>query len=156
MSIDDYQIVGLVFHDILSSYQVAIRDTLGNSDAAILNLVDHLCENVKMKGIEIDKHGFEDLIGILSMQVAKLGLGKISLSNIGNDNYLFRLDECVWAEISHKRKKQKDVTCPWALIAMALYQASTGNKVFVADSEYLPNGTITKIRPVSDIYNVLK
>ncbi len=62
MSEKDYQVLGLVFHGILSSYQRAIRDTLGNSDAAILNLVDYLCENMPLKGVDVSKLGFEELV----------------------------------------------------------------------------------------------
>ena len=148
---EDYQLFGLVFHGIISSYQKAIRETLGNSDAAILNLVDYLCENMPLKGVDVSKLGFEELVGVLSSQVDNMGLGKVVLEKKGQNSYLFRYEQCVWAELCHQGVKVYDVPCPWALIAMALFQASTGKKVFVADSEYLSDGTVTKIRPVSDI-----
>ena len=151
MSKENYQVLGLVFHGILSSYQRAIRDTLGNSDAAILHLVDYLCENMPLRDVDVSKLGFEELISVLAGQVEKMKLGKVVLEKLDHDSYLFRYEQCVWAELCHQGVKRYDVPCPWALIALALFQASTGHKVFIADSEYLPDGTVTKIRPVSDI-----
>jgi len=54
------------------------------------------------------------------------------------------------------QEKETDVTCPLALIALFLYQASTGNKVFVPDSRYTEKGSTTKIRPIKDITNLVK
>ncbi len=78
-------------------------------------------------------------------------LGKVVLEKMGQDNYLFRYEKCVWAGFCHPRMKVYDVTCPWALIAMALFQVSTGKGVFIADSEYLTDGSVTKVRPISDL-----
>ena len=156
MPLNDCQIFGLAFHDIITSYQIGVRETLGNSDAVLINLVECLCENVKLKNVDIDRLGFEDLAAILASQLSKLGIADTGLTKTGTQAYLFNVNECIWAEHTHGRKKEKDVTCPLALIALSLYQASTGNKVFVPDSHYTEKGSTTKIRPVTDIVNLVK
>jgi len=156
MSLDDFQIFGLVLHDIITSYQIGIRETLGNSDTVIINLVEYLCENVKLKNVDVDRLGFEEMVTLFAIQLSKLGIANISLTKTGPQAYLFHVKECIWAEYTHSRKQETDVTCPLALIALSLYQASTGNKVFVPDSHYSEKGSTTKIRPVTDIVNLVK
>ena len=156
MSLDDFQIFGLVLHDIITAYQIGVRETLGNSDTVLINLVECLCDNVKLKDVDIDRLGFEEMVAILASQLGKLGIADISLTETGPQAYLFNVREGIWAEYVHGRKQETDVTCPLALIALSLYQASTGNKVFVPDSHYSEKGSTTKIRPVTDIVNLVK
>jgi len=156
MSLDDFQIFGPVLHDIITSYQIGIRETLGNSDTVLINLVERLCENVKLKNVDVERLGFKDLAAILASQLSKLRIANVSITETGPQAYLFNVKECIWAEYVHGRKQETDVTCPLALIALSLYQASTGNKVFVPDSHYSEKGSTTKIRPVTDIVNLVK
>jgi len=156
MPLNDCQIFGLALHDIITSYQIGVRETLGNSDTVLINLVECLCENVKLKDIDVDMLGFEDLVAIIAGHLRKLGIADVSITETGPQAYLFHVDNCIWAEYTHGRKKETDVTCPLALIALSLYQASTGNKVFVPDSQYTEKGSTTKIRPIKDIVNLVK
>lgn len=153
MSYEDYRLFGLAFHDIIVSYQAAIRDIMGNSDAAVMNLVGYLSENVKLRSVDVDSLKYEELVTILARQIKNMNLGKIRLEKVSQTSYLFHVEDCVWAEFTHRRKNARDITCPWGLIALSLYQLSTGEKVFVPDSEYSPTGSTTKIRPITDILN---
>ena len=155
MTLNDFQIFGLVLHDIITSYQKGIRETLGNSDAVLINLVECLCENVKLKGIDIDRLSFKEMISILAGQLRKLGVADVSLTETRLGAYVFHVNDCFLAEYAHLKKRETDVTCPLALVALSLYQASTGDKVFVPDSHYSENGSTTEIRPVADIVDLL-
>jgi len=154
MPLNDCQIFGPVLHGIITSYQIGVREALGNSDTVLINLVECLCENVTLK--DFDRLGFKELAAVLAGQIRNLGIADVSLTETGPQAYLFHVRECIWAEYIHGRKKETDVTYPLALIALSLYQASTGNKVFVADSHYTEKGSTTKIRPVTDIANLVK
>ena len=59
--------------------------------------------------------------------------------------YILHVDGCVWAPHIHRELKPRDVTCPFALIAMAIFEEVLKGKVKVADSEYYENGTKTRI-----------
>jgi len=151
LSEENCRLLGLVFHSIITSYQKTIREALGYTDSAILNLADCLSENVPLGNVDVAKLGFEGLIDIMAERIENMKLGRVVLVKQDEGHYLFRFEHCVWAEANHKNMMKRDVTCPMALIAMALYQDATGKKVYVADSEYLRDGTVTSIRPASDI-----
>jgi len=76
---------------------------------------------------------------------SKYNLGRVYLEALEEGGYLFHVEGCPWAPMLHKRLKRRDVTCPRALVAMALYQASTGEPVYVADSMYNSSGSVTRI-----------
>jgi hypothetical protein len=49
------------------------------------------------------------------------------------------------------RNKPEDVTCPYALLAMAVFEKVTGRKVKVADSRYFKEGTETIIQALAPL-----
>ena len=88
----------------------------------------------------------------------KLGdthLGKVSLVKLDNESYLFKIDQCIWADTYHPQMNPHDVTCPFALIALAIYQITTGRDVCMADSEFSSHGSVTKVGPRSSIMDKL-
>jgi len=149
------EFVPLVFHSIIYAYQKTIRETLGSTDTAILKLIDTICENIRLLGIDFNA-GFENAVKTIIDKSAEYNLGEVTLEKIEGGGYLFRVKHCPWAPYLHKQLKPKDVTCPRALIAMAAFQASTGEIVYVADSEYSEDGTATRIEAVSTIERELK
>ena len=60
---------------------------------------------------------------------------------------MLSVEDCQFATVVHKKLKPIDVTCPYALSVMALFQKFVGEKVFVANSEYYDKETKTRIRP---------
>lgn len=62
--------------------------------------------------------------------------------------YILHVDGCVWASHIHEELKPRSVTCPYALIAMSIFEEVLKSKVEVADSEYYENGTKTRIQPL--------
>ena len=81
----------------------------------------------------------------------KLGIGV--LEKLVHENYLFHFEDCKWARYYHPMRKFSEVTCPWALIVMAMFQSCYKKSVYVADTQYLDNGLITKVMAVSEVYN---
>jgi hypothetical protein len=151
---DDCETLGLVLHGVISSYQAAIRDALGDSDAALINLAEYLVDYVRLEGVDADSLGFEGLIGVMAERVAGLGLARLSLEE-SEPGYVFRVEGCVWAGRLHGRKTDRDATCPWGLIALATYQASTGNRVHLSDSTYTATGSKTRVMPLKGVTDLL-
>ena len=151
MKREDCRLLGLVFHDIIYAYQRTVRETLGSCDKAILNLVECMCQNTSLSQLCESEAGFEELVSFMARKLREMGLGELTLEKIGGEDYLLRIDSCVWADTYHPQLKSHEVTCPWALIAMAVYQIKENRRVHVADSEFTPRGSITKIQPASKI-----
>jgi hypothetical protein len=73
-----------------------------------------------------------------------------SLYHIEGDKYVFRVEGCIWSGKVHNRKVNlKDVTCPYALVTMALYKKFKGQAANETESEYFSNGTETAIEPAT-------
>jgi hypothetical protein len=153
LSEKDYRLLALVFHEIIYSFQVTVLETLGNSDMAILHLADQLCQTALIKDVDFSMHGFEELVGILAEQVEKLGIGRVVLEKLGEENFVFRFEDCIWADYVHKRLGVRDVTCPFGLIALSMFQSSTGKNVYMADSMYSETGSATSVHAVEEITN---
>ena len=108
-----------------------------------------------MVDADASKLGFEGLVKVMALQIGKMKLGRLVLEKTSHENYLLRIEDCKWAKCYHPKRKLSDVTCPWALIVMAMFQSCFKKPVYVADTDYLANGSITKIRAVSDIANII-
>jgi len=63
--------------------------------------------------------------------------------------YVLHVGERVWASHIHEELEPRDVTCPFALITMSIFQEALKDKVKVADSEYYKDGTKTRIELLS-------
>jgi hypothetical protein len=63
----------------------------------------------------------------------------------GSDSYTFHVEGCRFADHTHSLLKPKDVVCPFALIAMSIYQSESGKKVQLTKTEYSRDGAKTLI-----------
>jgi len=72
-------------------------------------------------------------------------VGEFRFEKLGSERYVLRVDGCVWASHIHAELKPEDVTCPFALLAMSIFEKVLNGKVRVADSEYFKTGTRTRI-----------
>lgn len=110
----------------------------------ILDIVKRIHEKTGInliKGHNIDEV-FENLFKI--MPTTRL-VKEYRFEKLAPNKYVLHVDHCVWAPHIHKELKPKDVTCPYELTAMAMFEKVLGGKVKVADSEYHQDGTTTKI-----------
>ena len=70
---------------------------------------------------------------------------KFRFEKIAPKKYILHVDGCLRAPHIHEELKPKDVTCPFALLAMSIFEQVLNGKVRVSDSEYLKDGTKTRI-----------
>jgi hypothetical protein len=114
--------------------------------------IDHLLKMDEEGGLKLDKSKtFEEAVSaftgflVRSKMVKNCGLEKVS-----EDKYAFRVEGCIWSSKVHTRQVSlKDVTCPYALVAMALYKKYKGFVSNENESEYFSNGTETILEPAS-------
>lgn len=142
--------IATLFHGLLFAYQKATKEMLGSGWEAfvhptleILARIDERSGSrlVRAKSLEEAMGSFSDML--LRLKAVK----KICFEKIGKDKYLLKIDGCAWAKHVHEELKPKDVTCPLALVVMAIYKRYTGNKVEETESKYFAEGTETVIRP---------
>lgn len=97
----------------------------------------------------IDGESIEDVLNKFQDQLTKTGLvKKVTFEKLGPEKFLFSVDGCAFSNPCHKLLNPKDVTCTYALLAMALFQSKTGKKVKPAMSEFSPEGAKTIIEPL--------
>jgi len=140
-----------LFHSVLFAYQKAIKQILGSEAASafihpVLETVRKINEK---KGVTlIEGKDLDEVLENLSRNFINTGLVKeATFQKIGSERYLFRIDRCLWAKSVHKELELVDVTCPYALVAMAIFQEVTGKKVKVRESNYFVEGCETIIEP---------
>ena len=61
------------------------------------------------------------------------------------ENYILGIDRCIFAEHIHNKLKPTDVTCPWAIMMMAIAEKTSHRKVMINPSHYTKHGTKTLI-----------
>jgi hypothetical protein len=145
--------VGTIYHSLLFSYQRALKFHMGSRANIYVNpAIDHLLKMDEEGGLKLDKSKtFEEAVSaftgflVRSKMVKNCGLEKVS-----EDKYAFRVEGCIWSSKVHTRQVSlKDVTCPYALVAMALYKKYKGFVSNENESEYFSNGTETVLEPAS-------
>jgi len=145
--------IGTLYHSLLFSYQRGLRKYMGsNSNAYIHPAISHLLEMDEEGGLKLDnsKTFEEALTAFTDFLIRSKMAKKCTLDKIGIDNYVFRVEGCCWSGKVHTRQiSLKDVTCPYALIAMALYKKYKGFVPSENESEYFYNGTETMLEPSS-------
>ena len=84
----------------------------------------------KEKGLNLIKgETLDEIFENFSKELKKTGAVKeVSFKKIGPEQYVFYVDGCNFAEYAHDLLKPKEVACPYALIAMAIFQSVTGKK----------------------------
>jgi len=140
--------IGTLLHGILFAYQKSVKDILGTGSAIfvhpVLNIIKGINERASVnliKGRNIDEI-FENLSKVMPTTGI---MKKFRFEKLAPAKYILHVDGCVWAPHIHEELKPRDVTCPFALITMSIFEEVLKGKVKVADSEYYKNGTKTRI-----------
>jgi hypothetical protein len=145
--------VGTVYHSLLFSYQRGLKRYMGSRANIYVNpAIEHLLEMDEEGGLKLEKSKtFEEAVSAFSDFLARSKIVKnCTLEKVDEGKYVFRVEGCVWAGKVHTRQVSlKDVTCPYALVAMALYKKYKGFVSSENDSEYFYNGTETILEPAS-------
>ena len=123
-----------------------------NSNVYIHPAINHLLEMDEQGGLNLDKSKtFEEAVSAFTDFLARTKIvEKCTLDKVGEDKYAFRVKGCIWAGKVHTRQVSlNDVTCPYALVTMALYKKYKGFISKENESEYFFNGTETILEPAS-------
>jgi len=140
--------VGTLFHCILFAYQKALKDILGTGSAVFVHPVLKTVTRISEKqGINLIKgETIDEVFDNLSKLIEETGfLKEFRFEKLAPEKYVLHVDGCVLASHIHEELKPKDVTCPFALLAMSIFEKVLNGKVKVADSEYFKTGTRTII-----------
>jgi len=88
---------------------------------------------------------FENFAG----ELKKTGvITDVAFKKLGAERYAFLVDGCAFAKYAHDLLKPRDVACPYALVAMSIFQSVTGKKVKSNESYFTPNGAETIIEAI--------
>lgn len=139
--------IGTLLHGLLFAYQKATKDALGSGCEVFLRPTLEILAKIHYEEIFRGRTLGEAVASFSEMLLKGRVVEKISFEKIGSEKYLLRIDGCVWAKRIHKELKPKDVTCPFALIVMAIYGKYSGEIVEETESKYFEEGTETEIRP---------
>jgi hypothetical protein len=137
-----------LFHSLLFAYQKSVKELLGSGSAIFVHPMIETLNNVERKrGLNLLKgKSLDEAYTNLSNFFLKTGVVKeFTFQKVDSEKYVLKVDGCIWASHIHEELKPKDVTCPYALLAMAVFEKVTGRKVKVTDSIYLQTGTETII-----------
>lgn len=138
--------IGTIFHNLFFAYQKSTKSTLGSGSEIFVNptldLLLHIEVQEHLKLVN-SKNLETALTNWASFLVKAKVVGKANFTKIGQDKYVFKVEDCIWAKHIHKELEPKDVTCPYALVAMALYRKFKSHAVNERESQYTPNGCET-------------
>ncbi len=142
--------VYILMHSLLFSYQKSAKSILGESAEIFINPSIHFLLNLEKQeriAIVTSKTLEEALSHFADMLVRAKVVKACSFKKITEDIYTFKVDGCIWAKRVHSILNPKDVTCPYGLVAMALYSKFTGNEVKENESIYIEDGCETQLAP---------
>lgn len=143
--------IGTLLHGILFAYQKTTKDTLGTGAAIFVHPVLNIIKEISKKsGVNLIKgNDIDEVFENLSKVIPTTGLVKgFRFEKLSPNTYILHVSECVWAPHIHNELSPEDVTCPYALVAMSIFEEVSKCKVKVADSEYAKDGCRTRIEPL--------
>jgi len=144
----DPQDFGSLLHGILFAYQKSVKEILGSGATIFVHPVLDIIQTInETTGVNLIKgRDIDEVFANLSETMPASGIVKeFRFEKLGPKRYILHVEGCVWAPHIHQELKPSDVVCPYALIAMSIFQKTTKTKIRVADSEYTKTGTNTII-----------
>ena len=144
--------IGTIYHNLLFSYQRSLKTYLGSGSGIYIHpTLDHLLRMEEEGGLKLaDSKTLEEALTAFSGFLVR---GKIvkacNFEKIGEDQYVFKVEDCIFAPKVHSQVNLKDVTCPYGMVAMALYKKFKGQIANERESEYHANGTETILESAS-------
>jgi hypothetical protein len=75
----------------------------------------------------------------------------LKLEEREENQFVVRVEGCIWASRVHKLVNINDVTCPFAMVTISLYEKFKGKLVNEKESEYRADGTETIVEPSRDL-----
>ena len=141
--------IASLFHGTLFAYQKTLRNEAGDSSKPIQSIIDELGDTLLSNTIKYNEGDFEKVFNGFAEKINPTGAAKVSLEKVSPMQYKIHVENCLWAEHIHHHMCSDDSTCPYALVTMAMLQKVSGRDVSIVNSQYLTQGTVTEVRPVS-------
>jgi len=145
--------VGTLYHSLLFSYQRGLKHYMGpRANVYVHPAIEHLLSMDEEGGLKLgNSKSFEEAVSAFTDFLVRSKMVKnCTLEKTSEETYVFRVEGCIWAGKVHTRQVSlKDVTCPYALIAMAFYKKYKGFISRENYSEYLHDGTETVLEPAT-------
>lgn len=141
------------FHTILFAYQKKLKDILGSGEAIFVHpILDTITIIEREKGLNLIKgETLDEVFENFANELKKTKIvAEATFKQIDTNKYMFTIDGCIFAEHAHDLLKPKDVACPYALIAMAMFQSVTGKKVNPTESVFTEKGADTIIEELNE------
>jgi len=140
--------VASLFHGVLFAYQKALKDVLGQTPSSLIAkqaipIFERIDEKAAL-GLANTKSPDKALNKFAKLLMDSELAKKVSLEK-HSQGYNFDVDGCAFASHVHDMLQPKDVTCPWAIIAMSIVQKTSNRKVEMSLSEFYPEGSKTPI-----------
>lgn len=143
--------IAVLMHELLFAYQKSMKKILGSGAAVFLHPTLDIINSIRKQTGKslLEGQNIDEAFETLSKTFSNSGIVKeFRFEKIEPTKYVLHINGCIWAPHIHNYLKPKDLICPFALIAMAVFEGVTKNKVKAVDSEYLKNGSRTKIDPL--------
>ncbi|MCP8313291.1 MAG: hypothetical protein H3Z53_02805 [archaeon] len=146
--------ISVLFHSVLFAHQMALRNNLGEIPSAVITtkvvpIIEGMIEKdfPELANAENTDDALKKFIDLLRAS------GFVLRANIEKDGekYILNIDGCVFGGHVHPMLKPKDVTCPWAILAMSIIQKRSilqkinNRRVKMNLSEFSPSGSKTLI-----------
>lgn len=141
--------VGALYHDLLFSYQRAQKLYHGQrgSNYVLQSTLNFLLRIEEQARIDIENSkNFEEAISKFGdfLKKSKI-INSLTIQELDQDQYTIRVESCIFAGKVHKMVNTNDVTCPYAMVAMSLFNKFKGKPAIERESTYFENGTQTII-----------
>jgi hypothetical protein len=141
--------VGALYHDLLFSYQRAQKLYHGQrgSNYVLQSTLNFLLRIEEQGRLDIESSkNFEEAISKFADFLKKGKIIKsLTAEELDQDQYSLRVEGCIFAGKVHKMCNTKDVTCPYAMVAMSLFNKLKGKPAIERESTYFESGTQTII-----------
>jgi hypothetical protein len=140
-----------LLHTILFAYQKSNRDILGSGAAVFVDpILDTMNKLYDKLGITLTEGNVDKAMkDYATLLMTSRLVGKAAIEKLPREGYTLRIEGCAFNPNGavHELLKPKDVTCPWAMIAMATYSKCADKKIAITDSTFEKDLAITEIKP---------
>jgi hypothetical protein len=137
-----------LFHSMLVSYELALKDILGSGQAVFVQpVLANFAKLNEASGVLLfQSKGIDETFQNLSKIFKSAGLLQdFHFEKLDVNKYLVHVKGCSWAPLVHDKLSPRGFPCPYALMAMSIFQSKTREKVKFVASEFLEDGSKTLI-----------
>jgi hypothetical protein len=140
--------VATLYHCVFFAYQKAVHEILGSGSVIFVSpVLDTIRKIGARTGVNLtESKNIDEALENLSRAFEGSGfVRKYRFEKLSPNKFVLHVDGCLWAKHIHQMLEPKDVICPQALVAMAIFEKIVG-KIKPTTSEYYEEGTKTIIQ----------